>query len=129
MNDSAVQMLGDVELKTIARGLLDGVKQNASIDWTQKQSVQANLRRRAKRVLRKYKYPPDKDEVATQTVLQRAERRRAGRDCGLERGAAAGVCVGVCGASQMRVVGRRGCWGDIFLSANPCTEPAHVWGS
>jgi type I restriction enzyme R subunit len=35
--------------------------------------VRANLRRLVKRVLRKYGYPPDKQEKATQTVLEQAE--------------------------------------------------------
>jgi type I restriction enzyme R subunit len=44
-----------------------------TIDWTEKQSVRAKLRVMVKRVLRKYGYPPDKQEKATQTVLQQAE--------------------------------------------------------
>jgi type I restriction enzyme R subunit len=43
------------------------------IDWTVKESVRAKLRVVVKRVLRKYGYPPDKQEKATQTVLQQAE--------------------------------------------------------
>ncbi len=73
MNDSAVQVLGDETLKTIARELLMIVRQNTTIDWTVKESVRANLRRLAKRILRKYGYPPDKQEKATQTVLEQAE--------------------------------------------------------
>ncbi len=73
VNDSAVQVLGDETLKTIARELLMIVRQNTTIDWTVKESVRANLRRLAKRILRKYGYPPDKQEKATQTVLEQAE--------------------------------------------------------
>jgi type I restriction enzyme R subunit len=72
-NDSAVAVLGDETLRTIARELVATVRRNVSIDWTVKESVRANLRRMVKRVLKKYGYPPDKQEKATQTVLQQAE--------------------------------------------------------
>ncbi|HXG55627.1 MAG TPA: type I restriction endonuclease subunit R [Vicinamibacterales bacterium] len=73
VNDSAVAVLGDEKLRIIARELLTSVKQNATIDWTLKQSVQAKLRTIVKRILRKYGYPPDKQEQATKTVLEQAE--------------------------------------------------------
>lgn len=72
-NDSAVQVLGDDTLKTIARELVEAVRNNVSIDWTMKESVRAKLRVMVKRVLKKYGYPPDKQEKATQTVLEQAE--------------------------------------------------------
>lgn len=72
-NQSAVEVLGDEKLAIIAREVLRIVRENATIDWTVKDSVRANLRRLVKRVLRKYGYPPDMQEVATQTVLQQAE--------------------------------------------------------
>jgi type I restriction enzyme R subunit len=72
-NDSAVKVLGDETLRTIARELVETVRENASIDWTLRENVRANLRRLVKRVLRKYSYPPDKQEKATQTVLEQAE--------------------------------------------------------
>ena len=72
-NDSAVAVLGDETLRAIARELVATVRRNVSIDWTVKESVRANLRRMVKRVLKKYGYPPDKQEKATQTVLQQAE--------------------------------------------------------
>jgi type I restriction enzyme R subunit len=50
------------------------VRRNATIDWTLRESVRANLRRMARRVLRKYGYPPDKQEKATLTVLEQAEQ-------------------------------------------------------
>jgi len=49
------------------------VKKNVTIDWTVRENVRAQLRIVVKRVLRKYGYPPDKQEEATQTVLQQAE--------------------------------------------------------
>jgi len=71
-NDSAVQVLGDETLRTIARELVDTVRRNVTIDWTLRESAQANLRRLVKRILRKHGYPPDKQEKATQTVLEQA---------------------------------------------------------
>jgi type I restriction enzyme R subunit len=73
VNDSAVQVLGDETLKTIARELVGIVRKNATIDWTVKESARARLRTLVRRLLRKYGYPPDKQEQATQTVLEQAE--------------------------------------------------------
>ena len=72
-NDSAVKILGDETLRTIARELVKTVKSNVSIDWMVRENVRAKLRVMVKRVLRKYGYPPDKQEKATQTVLEQAE--------------------------------------------------------
>ena len=77
-NDSAVQVLGDDTLRDIARELVDTVRRNVTIDWTLRENVRANLRRLVKRVLRKHGYPPDKQERATQTVLEQAEVLSAG---------------------------------------------------
>ena len=73
VNDSAVKILGDDILKKIAQDLVKTVKQNVSIDWTVRESVRAKMRIMIKRILRKYGYPPDKQEAATNTVLQQAE--------------------------------------------------------
>ena len=72
-NDSAVQILGDEILRMIARDLVETVQRNVTIDWTLRENVRANLRRLVKRILRKHGYPPDKQEKATQTVLEQAE--------------------------------------------------------
>ena len=72
-NDSAVKELGDETLRDIARQLIDTVRNNVTIDWTLRENVRANLRRLVRRVLRKHGYPPDKQEKATQTVLEQAE--------------------------------------------------------
>ena len=72
-NDSSVKVLGDETLKTIARELVATVRQNVTIDWTIRENVRAQLRVYVKRILRKYGYPPDKQEKATQTVLEQAE--------------------------------------------------------
>jgi type I restriction enzyme R subunit len=71
-NDSAVQVLGDDTLRTIARELVDTVRRNVTIDWTEREAARANLRRLVKRTLRKYGYPPDKSDQATATVLAQA---------------------------------------------------------
>jgi type I restriction enzyme R subunit len=60
-------------LRTIARELVASVKKNVKIDWTIRENVRAGLRVIVKRILRKYGYPPDKQEKATQTVLEQAE--------------------------------------------------------
>jgi len=72
-NDSAVKVLGDETLRTIARELVVTVRANVTIDWTVRENVRAQLRVLVKRILRKYGYPPDKQEKATQTVLEQAE--------------------------------------------------------
>jgi len=72
-NDSAVKVLGNDMLKKIARELVVTVRKNVTIDWTVRENVRANLRVLVKRILRKYGYPPDKQEKATQTVLEQAE--------------------------------------------------------
>jgi type I restriction enzyme R subunit len=72
-NESAREALTDENLRFMARELVDQVKRNVSIDWTQKESVKAKLRVLVKRILRKHGYPPDKQEAATTTVLEQAE--------------------------------------------------------
>jgi type I restriction enzyme R subunit len=72
-NDSAVKVLGDETLRDIARELVAQVRNNVTIDWTMRENVRAKLRVLVKRILRKHGYPPDKQEKATQTVLEQAE--------------------------------------------------------
>jgi type I restriction enzyme R subunit len=78
VNDSAVKVLGDETLHVIARELVQTVRQNTTIDWTMRENVRAHLRVLVKRILRKYGYPPDKQEKATLTVLEQAEVLSAG---------------------------------------------------
>jgi type I restriction enzyme R subunit len=73
VNDSAVKILGDEKLQTIARELLESVCNSTTIDWTIKESVQATLRRNIRRILRKHGYPPDLQEKAVQTVIDQAK--------------------------------------------------------
>jgi type I restriction enzyme R subunit len=72
-SDSAVAVLGDKTLQKIACELVETVRKNVTIDWTLRENVRAHLRVIVKRILRKYGYPPDKQEKATQTVLEQAE--------------------------------------------------------
>ncbi len=73
VNDSAVKVLGDEALRGIARELVDTVRKNVKVDWTVRENVRAHLRVLVKRILRKHGYPPDKQEKATQIVLEQAE--------------------------------------------------------
>ena len=73
VNDSAVKVLGDETLKKIALELTDMIRKSVTIDWTQRESVQAELRLKVRKILRKYGYPPDKEKTATDTVLKQAE--------------------------------------------------------
>ena len=72
-NDSAVKVLGDETLRTIARKLVKTIRNNVTIDWTLRENVRAHLRVLVKRILRKHGYPPDRQEKATRTVLEQAE--------------------------------------------------------
>ena len=72
-NDSAVAVLGQPELLTIARELTEQVRANVTIDWTVRENVKAQLRVLVKRILRKHGYPPDRQERATQLVIEQAE--------------------------------------------------------
>jgi type I restriction enzyme, R subunit len=77
-NPTAETILGDVTLKAIAHELVDSVRKNTSIDWQIKENVQAKLRVMIKRILRKYKYPPDDPTtgdytVSVTNVLEQAE--------------------------------------------------------
>ncbi len=73
VNDSAVKVLGNETLKHIAQELVNAVKRSVSVDWTKRENARAQIRVIVKRILRKYGYPPDKQEKATQTVLEQAE--------------------------------------------------------
>jgi type I restriction enzyme R subunit len=72
-NKSAREVMKDEVLREIARELVEKVKKNASIDWTIRESIRAKLRVLVKRTLRKYGYPPDKQNSATEKVLKQAE--------------------------------------------------------
>jgi len=73
VNDSAVKVLGDAVLRAIAQELVGAVRSSVTIDWTMRENVRAKMRVMIKRILRRHGYPPDKQEQATQTVLEQAE--------------------------------------------------------
>lgn len=73
VSDSAVKVLGDDILKTIARELVESVRNSVTIDWDKKESVQAKMRVLIKRILKKYGYPPDLQDQAVKTILEQAK--------------------------------------------------------
>lgn len=72
-NGSAVLELGDETLRRLTHELVEVVRSNAKLDWTQKETVRASMRSAVKRLLRKYKYPPDRQETAVSLVVEQAE--------------------------------------------------------
>ncbi|TRO38597.1 type I restriction endonuclease subunit R [Pseudomonas sp. ALS1131] len=72
-NEASVRELGDEILAKIAHELTESLRQNVTVDWSNRDSVRAKLRLMVKRILRKYKYPPDQQEEAAQLVLAQAE--------------------------------------------------------
>jgi type I restriction enzyme R subunit len=72
-DDSAVKELGDAVLRKIAQELVAHVRKSVTIDWTLRESARAQIRVLVRRILRKYGYPPSKQDKATQTVLEQAE--------------------------------------------------------
>jgi type I restriction enzyme R subunit len=73
-NESAVRELSDETLKKIAHELTDKLRHSTSVDWQKRESVRARLRNLVRITLRRYKYPPDKQEAAIELVLKQAER-------------------------------------------------------
>ncbi len=71
-NESAVRELTDETLKKIAHELTENLRQNLTVDWSEREGVQAKLRLMVKRILRKYKYPPDLQDAAIELVLRQA---------------------------------------------------------
>lgn len=69
-NGSAVEVMGDDKLRLIARELVKTVRSSVTIDWTQRETVRAQIRVKVKRILRQHKYPPDQEEAATNLVLE-----------------------------------------------------------
>ena len=72
-NASAKNVMQDDTLKKIARELAESIKRKATLDWTQRETVRADMRRTVRRLLAKYKYPPDEQESATQLIIAQAE--------------------------------------------------------
>jgi type I restriction enzyme R subunit len=72
-NESAVKELGDSTLKAMAHELVIMLRKSTTVDWNIRESVRAKIKISVKKLLRKYKYPPDQHERATQTVLEQTE--------------------------------------------------------
>ena len=88
-NGSAREVLGDAQLRDIAKVLLEQVRRDATIDWAERKNVQAKLKVNVKKTLAKYGYPPDQQALATDMVLEQAKRygnewsqKRAAYDAG-----------------------------------------------
>jgi type I restriction enzyme R subunit len=77
-NASAKEMLADVTLRLIARELAESIRRKVSLDWTQRDTVRADMRRTVRRLLAKYDYPPDAQESATYLIIKQAELMAAG---------------------------------------------------
>ncbi|RXK88212.1 type I restriction endonuclease subunit R [Chlorobaculum sp. 24CR] len=72
-SEEALLQMGDEILKTIAHELAENLRKSLTVDWSKRESVRARLRLLVKRILRKYKYPPTKQDEAIQLVLAQAE--------------------------------------------------------
>jgi type I restriction enzyme R subunit len=72
-NLSAQELMGDEVLMAMARELAQKLRNNISIDWQYKDNVRARLRTMIKALLKRYKYPPDKEVAAIELVLQQTE--------------------------------------------------------
>jgi type I restriction enzyme R subunit len=72
-NESAKELMSKDVLRELAVVLTQKVKENASIDWTIRESVRSKLKIAVKRTLRQFGYPPDMEKLATETVLKQAE--------------------------------------------------------
>ena len=73
LSDTAVRELGDATLKKIAVELTQSLRRSVTVDWSKREAVRAKLRVMVKTLLRRYKYPPDRQEEATEVVLRQAE--------------------------------------------------------
>ena len=72
-NESAVELMGKDRLRELAVVLTETIRNNTTIDWTIKENVRAKMKVAVKRLLRRYGYPPDMQQLATETVLKQAE--------------------------------------------------------
>ena len=73
-NKSARELMGKDKLRELAVVLTETIRKNSTIDWTIKENVRAKMKVAVKRLLRRYGYPPDMQQLATETVLKQAEK-------------------------------------------------------
>lgn len=71
-NGSALSVMGDEKLRTLAQLLVERVRRNTSVDWQYRESAKARLRVEVKKLLNEFGYPPDQQEIATQLILEQA---------------------------------------------------------
>lgn len=64
----------------LGRALTDMLRRNHTIDWNRRESERANMRRLVKRLLKKYKYPPEETEDAMNIVLKQCEQWAENQD-------------------------------------------------
>lgn len=72
-HEGVKEVMGDEKLMIIARELVESIHNSVTIDWTMRENVQAEMRVKVKKILRKYGYPPDKQQKAADTVLEQAK--------------------------------------------------------
>jgi type I restriction enzyme R subunit len=72
-NKPAIRELQDETLKTIVQELTQSLRDNLTVDWSERESVRAKRRLMVKRILKKYKYPPDQADNAVELVLEQAQ--------------------------------------------------------
>lgn len=72
-HEGVQEVMGDEILMIIARELVESIHKSITIDWTMRENVQADMRVKVKKILKKYGYPPDKQKKATDTVLEQAK--------------------------------------------------------
>ncbi|MBU1198881.1 MAG: type I restriction endonuclease subunit R [Nanoarchaeota archaeon] len=73
-NKSAIDVMGNEKLAVIATELLEKIQKNVKIDWSERDSVKAKIRLMVKKILKRYKYPPDLQQKAIQLILEQAKR-------------------------------------------------------
>lgn len=73
MNEASVRELGDDSLRGLAIELTQQLRKSATVDWQKRDSVRARMRNLVRRLLRRWKYPPDAAEAAIKLVLEQAE--------------------------------------------------------
>lgn len=62
------------DLIAITKELTDLLKKNRTVDWNKKETARSEMRSMVKRLLKKYKYPPDEIPNATEYVLAQCEQ-------------------------------------------------------
>jgi type I restriction enzyme R subunit len=72
-NGSALDVMGDEKLRTLAQLLVQRVRNNIGVDWQYREPAKARLRVEVKKLLQEFGYPPDEQTIATQLILEQAK--------------------------------------------------------